>query len=238
MSSSDAEPVRVTRRGHRFIKEAKDSWYRVGTIQGFAERAVTDNLGYFQRNLRGTDGIRDLCERLSDVNGIELDIPEHNPTARLVQQNLDRRVLVELDAENKERLSDVRDCTELDRSKIIRLCLVKQLYELVREENLFEYPKGETIEDAWLPAKKAIDSTFPRMVYELHLQGVEQEEFLRSRIKRDQHSGRRLQGYYKNHFCHTAGYDRMRGDELGAETLNSLESVLATAVGQHNQEIP
>lgn len=234
MRSSDAEPVRVTRRGHRFIKEAKDSWYRVGTIQGFAERAVTDNLGYFQRNLRGTDGIRELCERLSDINGIELEIPEYNPTARLVQQNLDRRVLVELDAEDEERLSDVRDCTELDRSKIIRLCLVKQLYELVREEGLFEYPKDETIEDAWLPAKKAIDSTFPRLVYELHLQVVEQQEFLRSRIRRDQHNGRRLRGFYENHFYHTAGYGRLMDDELGAETLDSLESVLATAVGQND----
>jgi hypothetical protein len=32
--------------------------------------------------------------------------------------------------------------------------------------------------------------------------------------------------------CHTAGYGRLMDDELGAETLESLESVLATAVGQ------
>jgi hypothetical protein len=231
MTSSDAEPVRVTKRGHRFIKDAKDSWNRVGTIQGFADLAVTENVRYFQKRLRGTDDIRDFCSQLSDVNGIELELPEYSPNARLVKENLDRRVLVDLDSTKEECLTEIRDCTGLGRSKIIRLCLLKQLYRIANETDLYEYPKNETIEDAWLPAKKAIDSTFPRMVYELHLQVVKQKEFLRSRIERDQHSGDRLQGYYENHFYHTAGYDRVMEDELGAETLDCLESVLATAVG-------
>jgi len=231
MSSNDAEPVRVTRRGHRLIKEAKNSWYRVGTIQDFTKNAVVDNLGYFQRKLRGTDDIRELCEYLSDINGIELELPEYNPTARAFQENLDRRVLVELDAEDEERLSSIRDCSELERSEIIRLCLMKQLYELVQDEDIFEYPKDETIEDAWLPAKKSIDLTYPRLAHELYLQVVKSKEFLYKRIERDQHSGRRLYGFYENHFCHTAGYDLLKDDELGIETLQALESVLATAVG-------
>jgi hypothetical protein len=231
MSSSDAEPVRVTKRGHRLIKEAKHSWRRVGTIQGFVKNAVTDNLGYFQRKLRGTDDIRELCEYLSEIDGVELELPEYNPTARVVQQNFERRVLVELDAEDEKKLSDIRDCTELERSNIIRLCLVKQLYELVQKEDFFEYPKDETIEDAWLPAKKAIDSMLPRLIYELHLQVIKSEDFLYSRIERDQHSGRRLHGFYENHFCHTVGYDQLKKDNLGAETLDCLESILENAVG-------
>lgn len=231
MTSSDAEPVRVTKRGHRYIKDAKDSWNRVGTIQGFVDLAVAENVRYFQQKLRGTDDIRDIREYLSDINGIELELPEYSLNARLVQENLDRRVLVDVDPEEEECLTAIRDCTGLERSKIIRLCLLKQLYRIANETVLYEYPKDETIEDAWLPAKKAIDSTFPRMVYELHLQVVEQEEFLLSRIERDRHNGDRLHGYYENHFCHTAGYNRMMEDELGAETLSCLESVLATAVG-------
>lgn len=237
MTSSDAEPVRVTKRGHRFIKDAKDSRNRVGTIQGFVDIAVTENVRYFQKRLRGTDDIRNVCEYLSDINGIILELPEYNLNTRLVQKNLDRRVLVDLDPSQEECLTEIRDCTGLGRSKVIRLCLLKQLNRIANETDLYEYPKDETIEDGWLPAKKAIDSTFPRMVYELHLQVVEQEEFLRSRIERDQHSGDRLQGYYENHFYHTAGYDRMMEDELGAETLDCLESVLATAVGQHGEDI-
>ncbi len=238
MSSNDAEPVRVTKRGYRYIKDAKDRWKQVGTIQRFVDIAVTENVRYFQKRLRGTDDIRNVCEYLSDINGVKLEFTEYNLNARLVQENLQRRVLVDLDTEEEECLTAIRDCTELERSKIIRLCLLKQLYRIANETDLYEYPKDETIEDAWLPAKKAIDSTFPRMVYELHLQVVEQEEFLRSRIERDQLSGKRLQAYYKNHFCPTAGCKRLREDELGAEILDTLEAILVSTVGKNGENIP
>jgi hypothetical protein len=238
MTSNNAEPIRVTKRGHRYIKQGKDKLNRVGTIQGFVEYAVAENVEYLQRKLEGADDIRNLCEHISDINGVELKIPKYNFNARLVDKNLNRRVLADLRVKDEERISEIRDCTDLERAKVIRLCLLQQLYEIANETDLFEYPKDEIIQDSWLPAKKTIDSTFPRMRFELHLRVVEQEEFLSNRIKRDQHSGRRLRGYYENYFRRTAGHDRMVEDKLGAETLDRLESVLVTAVEQQSENIP
>lgn len=228
---SDKTPVRVTKQSHRFISEAKENLDTIGTMQRFAESAVAKEIHYLQTNLEGTDEIRELCEYLSEINGVDLVLPDQDLNPRLVSKKLNRRIQVDLGPESQERITAVRDCTELDRAKIIRLCILARLYNLSTGTSLFRYPKNETIEDAWLPAKKTIDSMFRRMVYELHLQIVEQEEFLRNRIKRDQDSGMRLQGYYENYFCPTVGYDRMVDTQLGEEAISCFESILATAVG-------
>lgn len=230
MGSSEQESVRVTKRGHRFVKDAKTQCKQVGTIQGFVERAVSKHAPYIQHSLRGTADIRALCERLSEIDGIELYLPEHSLDPRLVSEDLERRVLVELAKEEQEAITDIQNCTELDRSKIIRLCILRHLYVLTIEEELFEYPRTDTIEDAWLPAKKAIEATFPRLVHELHLQIVEQREFLQTRIERDANSGKRFRGHYENYFRHTTGYDRMTDDELGAEVIDYLEEMVDSNV--------
>lgn len=235
---SDKTPVRVTKQSHRFIREAKEKIDAIGTIQGFVESAVAKEVQYLQSNLEGTDDIRELCEYLSEINGVDLVLPDQDLNARLVSKNLNRRIHVDLCPESQESITAVQDCTELDRAKIIRLCILARLYNLSTGTSLFRYPKNETIEDAWLPAKKTIDSIFRRMVYELHLQIVEQEEFLRNCINRDQDSGERLQGYYQNYFCPTVGYDRVMDTQLGEEAISCFESILTTAVGQHDADIP
>jgi hypothetical protein len=228
---SDKTPVRVTKQSHRFISEAKENLETTRTIQGFAESAVTKQISYLQTNLEGTDEIRELCEYLSQINGVDLPLPNQDINARLVSKDLNRRIQIDLSPEIQEMITSVQDCTELGRAKIIRLCILARLYNLSTGTQLFKYPKNEIIEDAWLPVKKTIDSIFQRMIYELHLQIVKQEEFLRNRIRRDQDSARRLQGYYENYFSHTVGHDRMMETHLGEKAISCFDSILATAVG-------
>jgi len=205
----------------RVIESATEN--QLKNKKSFIEDAVAHNIGDIVGLIEGQKSLRDFILDLdSSVDWLHMKPPEYKIRDRVeLEDDLVVNTKISLKQEVNNMVKAASRYTGEPKSSIVRICIIKQLYEnkdeLVRENE-------DTIEDIWTDIRRKFKVCVERLVNELYfnLEPV----FVRTKIGKMKEIGNlmAIRDFY-GEFKESDGYRVMKDYEKGQRVDDVLKEV-------------
>ena len=164
MGDNKTITIRATKMMNKLVKDTKPLHQ---PKQKFIEEAVEANVCDIISYAEGQNSLREFIEAVdSSVDWLYIDVPNQSIQDRLddtsdltVSQHLG------LDDDIVDKVDAASKYTGTSRSSVIRICVIKQLYE--KDDNLVRTDKME-VEDLWLDIRRKLKMAGKMMVDRLY----------------------------------------------------------------------
>lgn len=215
---------------HHYIKESHGELQQYNSIKHFTERAVNNNAEEIYTLVRGVDNVRRFLDEFSAIEGIETPIPESDAPTQINDEQVERMTRIMLDPESLELISDIQDSTGLNRSEVIRICIIWELAEVCEYEGVLESPHDRRIQETQSAIQRNFEYLFLTAKTNLEHEVVEQTESIRQSLSMNQRTTQDLRDHYENYFQSSLGHQRLVDEYDAGPIFEQLEDLLDTAL--------
>lgn len=217
----------------RIIESAIEN--QIKNKKTFIEDAVTHNVADIVSYVEGQKSLRDFILNLNDnVDWLHIKPPEYNIRDRVeLEDDLVVNTKISFKQQTDDMLKAASRYTGEPKSSIIRICMVKELYnnkdELVKTN-------ADTIEDIWTSIRRKFKVSVEKLVNELYFNL--EPMLVRSKIGRIEEVGNLMpiRDFYEE-FKETDGYSTMMEYQKGQQVDDILKEVKEFVDSKEKQRV-
>lgn len=211
---------RMTAKLRRVTEEIVENGAYYSKSQ-FVRNSIDGNIDYIQSNLKGQKSIRDFIKDLnSDVEWLNINLPEQSiSTSFEPDKELSIVKTISLDSSTVDKLDKCSRCSEFKRSGIIRMCLMKEVYD---ERDELSPTNKKRVEDRWTSMKLKLTKSNNLLIDQLFY--IFSTDYILNKATDEREAGNMFyiaENY--NKFKTTEGYEYAKSTARGEEFINGIE---------------
>lgn len=215
---------KVTDRMQRTIDEVVNKSISYRSKKDFSNKAIRNHVPDVMGMLSGYKDLSYFIKYLNDdVTWINIQNPEVNVNTKLMSdKTLTSQILTEIDQETNSILSKCSSVSSMAKSDIVRICLIKELYEV--GDDILNKSKYRRVSDKWTLIKIKLRKSNMLLVEKLKfdLDG----ELIDSKIDMEceLYNLSNISHHYQD-FKGSNGYYKMKETDSGKEVIEVLERI-------------
>lgn len=217
----------------RIIESAIEN--QIKNKKAFIEDSVTHNIDDIVSFVEGQKSLRDFILDLNDnVDWLHIEPPEYNIRDRVeLEDDLVVNTKISFNQQTDDMLKAASRYTGEPKSSIIRICVIKELYN--NKDNLVK-TNADTIEDIWISIRRKFKVSIEKLVNELYFNL--EPMLIRSKIGRIEEVGNlmSMRDFYEK-FKETDGYNTMIEYQKGQQVDDILREVKEFVDGEEKQRV-
>jgi hypothetical protein len=244
MSDEIEVSVRFTDRTMQTVNSLVEKNSQFSSKRTFLSYAVSCNIGYLQSQIEGQKSIRQFASYVNqDIDWVEIDIGDFRINTKLIQTGNLRESPTKLDLNEKTEklLRQVSSYSNLSRSQVVRLCVIRALYDVYGDfysdvqagkelrdyENVSDLNSGNIrlVEQRWMDLRKKIQNELPAVTFKLYQELCDDSIIEYARRKSEMTVTLQLMNHYEE-FQGSTGYNKLQETEHGREIIDQLETVV------------
>lgn len=197
------------------FKSEKDFTRQAIQNQATSIRSIADGGGIAER----------LVLLLSDIRGIEEELPDRSAEARIKDEGLTDNMTIHLDEQEYGVLKDITKETPLDKSKAARYCTICQLSKIAQGSDVLSNWQREEIVRTWAELRKSLSRQKLNLYYvlvERFVLNLENTEYF---IEHDPRPFEHFAEAYKADFYEFRPYSELQ-EQLGERVFNNVENTI------------
>lgn len=223
MSSATYHSVRLEPTMKGYIEEVHENHETYNSMKHFSERAVANNAEYLESQVKGADDLRKFIRVLCRVDGISVNLSEDTIHTKLRDESLNNATKLELSPPQLNSIEKITSSTGLRKAGAIRVCLIRELFELSSQDGLLHEPRQSDIQSSWTSIESNVEELFSSLQSKLETKFVKQVDGTQQKVQRDPKARDEVIAHYENYFQESAGYERLQGTERGKAILDGIE---------------
>jgi hypothetical protein len=225
MGKTTYHTIRLEPTAKDYTEEVHENHEDYNSIKHFSERAVANNADYLERQVKGADDIRQLIRVFCRVDGISINLSEDTIPTKLRNETLSTATKLDLTPHQLNSIEKITSSTGLKKGGAIRVCLIRELYQLSSRDELLHEPRQSDIQSSWTSIESNVEELFSSLQSKLETKFLNQLDDTQQKMKTDPKARDEVIAHYKNYFWESAGYQRLQETERGRAILEGIESL-------------
>lgn len=215
--------ARMTERMQRIIEEVISNHPMYDTKSRFIRESIETKIYDISELISGQKGIRDFLAYLEeDVDWVYRNQYNTDITGK-IDKDKDTPVVgnTDINPDKNEILKKCSRSSKLSKSSIIRICMIKNLYDM---RDMLNKSNKLKIEERWLFIRSQLLRVKTMLINDLYF--ALDKEFVESKIESDMEERNlfHIKQHYKR-FKNTNGYSYVEDTDKGQELIDILDKV-------------
>lgn len=217
---------RLGEETYSIIKHEIVPWMNnVDSVPDFTRWAIRNQAREIGGQAQGGRQAKRLIRLLSDIRGIDEEVPECKSEAGIKEETLDKSLTVTIPYKYARWVTDITDETTLKPSNAIQYCIFKQLAVVVEKIDTYDGWKTREILRTWTSLKTTLIEPKLHLLHVFAKRFVHQYPETRYLIQHDPQAFEDFAEAYKTDFYRTEYYDELK-NLYGDRTLTNVENVI------------
>ncbi|MWV64493.1 hypothetical protein GRS48_06595 [Halorubrum sp. JWXQ-INN 858] len=212
---------------HRIIKrDVVSQVANADSVADFTRGAISRQAPQLSKLVRGGMIAQRLVLLLSNIRGINEEIPESTPGASIKDERVSKSLTVTITNVAAREFGNLTDETTISTSVAVRCCIFAELYDYDQEDELLDDWMSEEIVRTWSGIRANIAEPLRYFHSILANRFTHQRDITQYFIQKDPQPFNHFAESYKNDFYQTACYTDLinnHGDHVLTNVENTIE---------------